>query len=311
MASNFMFKAKAGLLSLDQHDRQISSKGRIADIRRHTEEAIPYGGIPYIANLGSQNAIGGTNEPPAPIVTFIKPKETKPLIGGDGGKQSQESKNQAYARKHDEEAEKVTAPKTVPPFNLDTANGKKEIKEWADYLRVKFWRLYDTDKDPFGVIYGDSLDYTKFLQQRKKAMMKAQAYYKAHPHEQNFGEILKFLVPLGQIGVDFLAEEAKKKVQFDIQIPTLPENATEDQMLELEMMKQAKALLEAYYPPDIVINHIRDFVKNILPKQAHKDIYENINDITNKMFKAKPAWKARFKMDYNKEMTEGLKEFDS
>lgn len=339
-----MFKAKAGLLGLDQYDRKISTKGSIADIRKHSEEAIPYGGIPQLANLGSQNAIGGTNEPPTPIVRltdaiekiagteakfinsveaeFIKPK--KSLIGGTGGRQSETSKmsieldelkkedairkeKTARDMARDEKASLAVAPKTVPPFNLDTAQGKTDVSEWVKYLQTKFWRLDETDEGgPADLVYNDSVGYTKFLNDRNKTLAKIRKYYDDHPLERFFDAIMPMLVSLGHLGLDFMTNQLKTSAKAADPVPSLPAGTEEDPLNKER--REARDTIKSILPIESALDKAKDFIKNILPKK-YTSYEEGTKALLNAVLDAKPTWRARMQKDSDKAFQEWTKQF--
>lgn len=322
-ATEFMLNAKLGLLNA-KASRPISNKGTIGEIRKRTEEAMRPPGFPSYANLGSQNAIttgGGGGHEARLVIDVETPKEPgtetppippKELIGGKGGKQSEKSKKEVEDRvikdkddARDKKADAVKPPSSIPPFNLDTPAGLKDLKEWETYMQIKFWRLYDTDEDPYFYIAGDSHGYTKFLNDRLKAMKRVKEYYEKHPFDRFADAVMPFLVDLGQMGMDFLADQVKEIAQGGLAFPpTIP--GTEDTPA-VKSMKEAKNFIEGMYPPDVAINKLRDFVKNILPKK-YTSFEDGMKATTNAILDAHPTWRARMKKDSDKAFQKELED---
>jgi hypothetical protein len=312
-ATEFSLNAKLGLLNA-RSSRPISNKGTISAIRKRTEAGLRPPGFPSYANLGSQNAIttgGGGNEarlvidietPKSTEATFVKPTE----VSLDK-KKVQEIKDDA----RDKKADAIKPPLSQPPFYVDSPQGRKDFNEWANYLAIKFWRLVDTDLDPFNALNTDSLGYTKFMNDRLKVANRIEMYYKKHPFSRFVDAVMPFLVELGQFGVDILSDEAKRRAQGGASLP--PVIPGTEETMQMKAMREAKKFIESTYPPDVVINKVRDFVKNILPKK-YTSYEEGMKGLLKEILDAHPTWRARMKKDfdekYNKEIRELTKEIE-
>jgi ABC-type amino acid transport substrate-binding protein len=172
--------------------------------------------------------------------------------------------------------------------------------------------LEDTDADPFHYLYSDSVAYTKFMNDRLKVMKRIERYYEKNPSSRFVDAVMPFLVQLGQFGVDLMSEEAKRLAQAGSSFPpTIP--GTEETM-EMKAMKEAKKYLESIYPPDVAINKVRDFVKNILPKK-YTSYEEAMKALLKSILDAHPTWRVRMQKDfeekYIKEINELTQEIDN
>ena len=152
----FLLNAKVGIINLN-HARPVSNKGTIEDIRKRTMASLRPPGFHTYANTGTGNAMA--SEPPKEkleididIIDKIKPvptpapepapapapapdeKPSKPMLGGEGGKQSKESKKEMEERKMDEAKE----PNAQPPFNLSDPKEKKEYDDYEAYLNARY-----------------------------------------------------------------------------------------------------------------------------------------------------------------------------
>jgi hypothetical protein len=320
-ATEFSLNAKLGLLNA-KPSRPISNKGTISDIRKRTEASLRPPGFRTYGNLGSQNAIttgqsAPSNEarlvidietPKSNEATFVKPEATETSFNSEKAK--------------DIKADSIKPPKPFPPFNLDSEQGKKDMEEWSKYMEIKYWRLVDTDEDPFNLFYADSLGYTQFLRARTKMLKRMIKYYEDHPSEKFFEGALSILVPLGQMGVDFIAEQVKQMAKFGATIPTavpaskgdiakagdnIPKAVAVKDNPAVKQMQDAKKFLESIYPVDMAINQLRDFIKSVLPQKA-TSYREMTFAMINAVLNAHPTWKAKLRKEHDKQMQEFFEE---
>ena len=335
-----MVKAKAGLLGLDDHDRQISNKGSIADIRRHTDEAIPYGGIPHLAILGAGNAIGGTNAPPSTSVRldpasidkianteakFIKQVEDK-ILGeggfaeaGRGGTQSAESKRAIEKRIANEEAHteqqaaderrKIKPPAEVPPFVLKQGTSP-EFEAWVKYLQAKIPPGEDRTQ-LISAVKTDSLDFMTFrgrMIQLKKQLREWNDDWRSHLVYLN-----NFLIDVGSLVVDeaskMIKDAAKKAIT-----PKTPEKGPEygpqtKKESDAEKILDMKKELAKVMPVDSAVDKMINYVKNILPKKSvpFPDQVHAFYDMTTAVH---PHWKVRLDKDREIALKEWGKKFE-
>ena len=322
-----MFKAKAGLLGLDQYDRKISTKGSIADIRRHSDEAIPYGGIPQLANLGSQNAISGTNDAPPVIVRltdaieklegteakFIKsvdekiinPKKTLGEGGfaeaGKGGTQSAESKRvteskianeeQLEQQKIEDERRKVQPPSVVPPFLLDNRGTSPDFVNWVKYLEKKF------PKEQASYLIRktktDSIDYAQFRRQMHSLSRQVREWnndWRSHILYLN-----NFLISVG----DMLVEQARSIIKDKANKTISPEEPKkEEKDTKKEEDPDYKKELTKLLPTDYMIDSVVNYVKTVLPKKT-VPFPEQVKAFYDKVFALHPSWKAKLTKESN------------
>lgn len=175
--NDFLLNAKVGILDL-KHSRPVSNKGTIEDIRKRTMASLRPPGFHTYANTGAGNAMA--SEPPKDkleidieIVDEKKPvpapeppaeKPTKPMLGGEGGKQSKESIEQIEEKKSEEAVE----PSAQPPFNLSDPKDKADYDAYVEYYNKRYGKKVakpDIDK-----LKKDSEGYTLAL----KAYLKLQ-----------------------------------------------------------------------------------------------------------------------------------------
>ena len=316
-ATEFSLNAKLGLLNA-KPSRPISNKGTISDIRKRTEASLRPPGFRTYGNLGSQNAITTGQATPSNdarlVIDIETPKSTEATFVKPEGTET--SLNSEKMR--DMKADSIKPPKPFPPFNLDSEQGKKDMEEWSKYMEIKYWRLVDTDEDPFDLLYADSLGYTQFLKSRTKMLARMIKYYEDHPFEKFFEGALSILVPLGQMSVDFIAEEVKRMAKFGATIPTAVPASKEDiakagdnipkavavkDNPAVKQMQDAKKFLESIYPVDMAINQLRDFIKSVLPQKA-TSYREMTEAMINKILDLHPTWKAKLRKERDDELRE-------
>jgi hypothetical protein len=299
-ATEFSFNAKLGLLNA-RRSRPISTKGTISDIRKRTEESLRPPGFHTYGNLGSQNAIttSPTSNEAKLVIDIETPKGTETSV--DTGKVSEIKKD----AERDKKAESIQPPKTSSPFNTDTEKGRKELGEWREYLRIKFWRLNDTQYEPYKYFSMDSINYTRFLKERVKAFQRIEKHYKEHPFDRFADAIMPTLVSLGHLGLNWMAEEVKASAKALTPPPNLSPGQSETP--EAKQRRESDNFLKSILPIETAINKARDFIDNILPKK-YTSYEEATMSVLNAVLDAQPSWRAKMKKDGAEAMRKFIEE---
>lgn len=284
--SNFLINAKTGLIDL-KPTKMISNKGGIEDIRKRTKAQLRDAGFNTYSMLGSQNAISAepekgnkieidieiAEEPapaPEPKEKEILPGGTqkKPLIGGTGGKQSEKSKEQSEERKRDEAKE----PNDRPPFDLSSAEGKKELQIYKEYLKMRYGK--DVGRMKVDELEKDSQGFTVALKAWREINKQISAFNKDDARrwtEWANNTFVKFgneIIDALSFGATVLAPEAKGAID------------------------SIKKLLKQFKPTN------------------EKDFVGSMKELQHKLFEGKPEWKSKLNAISKKAFDEFTKKIE-
>ena len=278
---DYLLSAKAGLLNT-RHLATRKKTGTLSDIR-----AVHEGGIPTLAMLGSQNAIGGKpsfnfNFPPSSFIKpkestptefikpkestpteFIKPKESTPtsFIEPSSSKSTEFIKpNTSTKTTLNKEAlsENITKPES-PPF-LIPQDVTKEIA-FGKYLRTRYpgsVGILEYDK-----MLENDLLFTALFHTAESVQKKIINEHKTNTDQADFLDAVKRLfVELGKELVKEVIKEGGKRVGI----------------------------------PDFIKDKIADKVKDAIPNSepnTKESRLKVLNDILNALFSDHKEWKTK------------------
>jgi hypothetical protein len=243
-------------------------------------------GFPKLAQLGSQNAMSAEtantlqidiNVKPATEATFVKPgteatfvKPKKPLIGGEGGKQSEESIS-----------ESAVAPSHDPPYYLPSE--QSQLDETVKYINDRYGKK-ESRRD-VDLVIKDSKNFSLAVE---KAQEINKMIYAFRSKDLGKEDILNKFKSVASWFLDKAVDFGTGKIDFKKE----GEGGFSPGGIATEVAKAG-------------LDELRKLIKSTILKPESYE--ETMRAIQNTLFALKPDWKAKWDSIMAKELAKAKK----